>query len=88
MQNWAIPEVRDYKFALISEVCQNYDIDGFELDFMRHPQFFDLNETTSEQRVEIMTGFVRQVRELLNRTAQPEKAPLAVRPNTCLSIGI
>ena len=38
---------------------------------MRHPQFFDLNETTSEQRVEIMTGFVRQVRELLNRTAQP-----------------
>ncbi len=71
VQNWAIPEVRDYKFALISEICQNYDIDGFELDFMRHPQFFNLDETTSEERVQIMTGFVGQVRELLNQTAQP-----------------
>ena len=71
VQNWAIPEVRNYKFALISEICQNYDIDGFELDFMRHPQFFNLDETTSEERVQIMTGFVGQVRELLNQTAQP-----------------
>ena len=71
VQNWAIPQVRDYKFALISEICQNHDIDGFELDFMRHPQFFDLDATTSEQRVRIMTGFVGQVRELLNQTAQP-----------------
>ena len=71
VQNWAIPQVRGYKFSLISEICQNYDIDGFELDFMRHPQFFDLDETTSEERVQIITGFVRQVRKLLNRTAQP-----------------
>ncbi len=69
--NWAIPEARAYKFAFIREICENYDIDGFELDFMRHPNFFRLDETTRGQRVEIMTGFISQVRQLLDRTAAP-----------------
>lgn len=69
--NWAIPEVRDYKLALITEICENYDIDGFELDFMRHRRFFDLNETTEAQRVRIMTRFVKHVRAVLDRTARP-----------------
>ncbi|MFC1453199.1 hypothetical protein ACFLSJ_07660 [Verrucomicrobiota bacterium] len=71
--NWAEPEVRDYKFGFIRELCENYDIDGFELDFMRHTSFFRLDETTPEERVEIMTGFVRRVREVLDRTAKPDR---------------
>ncbi|MEW6355147.1 MAG: hypothetical protein AB1696_02380 [Planctomycetota bacterium] len=71
VQNWAIPEVREHKFAFIKELCENYDIDGFELDFMRFPAYFRLKETTSEQRSKIMTDFVRRVRELLDRTAKP-----------------
>jgi hypothetical protein len=54
-------------------MCENYDIDGFELDFMRHPQFFRLDETTSEQRSSIITEFISQVRELLDRTAKPDQ---------------
>ena len=69
--NWAEPEVRDYKFGFIRELCENYDIEGFELDFMRHFSFFRLDETTGEERCRIMTGFVRRVRELLDRTAKP-----------------
>ena len=68
--NWAIPEVRAHKLAFIQELCENYDLDGFELDFMRHYSFFQLDKTTSEQRRGIMTGFVRQVREVLDRTAR------------------
>jgi len=68
--NWAIPEVRAHKFAFIQELCENYDLDGFELDFMRFYSFFQLDKTTSEQRRAVMTGFVRQVRELLDRTAR------------------
>jgi len=71
VQNWAIPEVRAYKYAFIEELCENYDLDGFELDFMRHCSYFDLDKTTSEQRRDIMTGFVGQVRKLLDRTAGP-----------------
>ena len=49
MLNWAVPEVRDHMFALIAEQCRGYDLDGFEMDFLRHPSFFRLNETTPEQ---------------------------------------
>ncbi|MEW6360347.1 MAG: hypothetical protein AB1696_28700 [Planctomycetota bacterium] len=68
--NWAIPEVRQHKFAFIRELCENYDIDGLELDFMRHFRYFRTEETTSEERVKIMTGFVADVRRLLDHTAK------------------
>ena len=67
--NWAVPEVRDNKFALIREICQQYDVDGLELDFMRHTSFFRLEETTTAQRRQVMTEFVRRVRDVLDRTA-------------------
>ena len=69
--NWAIPAVREYKLALITELCENYDIDGLEMDFMRHARLFRLDETTEEQRVQIMTEYVSQVRRVLDRTAKP-----------------
>ena len=68
--NWAIPEVPARKLALISELCENYDIDGLELDFMRFYSFFPRDKTTGEQRRAIMTGFVREVRAALDRTAR------------------
>ncbi len=68
--NWAIPDVRAHKLALIAEICEQYDIDGFELDFMRHARYFRLEETTEPQRVEIMTQFVADVRAVLDRTAK------------------
>ena len=71
VHNWAIPEVREHKFAFIQEICENYDIDGFELDFMRHVSYFQVDKTTSEQRARIITEFVAQMREVLDRTAKP-----------------
>ena len=70
VQNWAIPEVPARRFAFIQELCENYDLDGFELDFMRMYSFFQLDKTTSAQRCGIITGFVRRVREMLDRTAR------------------
>lgn len=69
VQNWAVPEVRAEKLALITELCQNYDLDGLELDFMRYYSFFDLERTTRDERCAIMAGFVRQVRAALDRGA-------------------
>ncbi|MDR3404581.1 MAG: hypothetical protein P4L99_18915 [Chthoniobacter sp.] len=68
--NWAIPEVRAHKFALLQELCENYDLDGLELDFMRFYNYFPRDKTTSEQRRGIITGFIRDVRALLDRTAR------------------
>jgi hypothetical protein len=69
--NWAIPEVRRFKFAFIEELCEQYDLDGFELDFMRHNRFFDETKTPLAERCEIMNDFVHEVRRLLDRTARP-----------------
>ncbi|HSI12027.1 MAG TPA: hypothetical protein VK961_08285 [Chthoniobacter sp.] len=71
--NWAIPEVPARKLALIEELCTNYDLDGLELDFMRFYSFFPRDKTTSEQRREVITGFVRDVRAVIDRTARDGK---------------
>ncbi len=91
--NWIYPEVRNTLFALIEEQCENYDIDGFELDFMRHPDFFIVNETTLAQRRAIVGEFITRVRTLLNRTQRGDKYRyLCVRiPSslkTCDNIGV
>jgi hypothetical protein len=68
--NWAVPEVRAQKFALLQELCENYDLDGLELDFLRTYSYFRLAETTREQRAGIMSTFVKDVRAMLDRTAR------------------
>ncbi|GEP43595.1 hypothetical protein BGE01nite_28860 [Brevifollis gellanilyticus] len=70
VQNWAVEEVRAQKFALIRELCENYDLDGLELDYLRFYSYFRLDETPLEKRQAIMTSFVRKVRELLDKTAR------------------
>ena len=71
--NWAVPEVRDHIFALVAEQCRKYDIDGFEMDFMRQPSYFRLNETTVEQRRTIMTEFIGRVRKVLDEGSRGSK---------------
>lgn len=71
VHNWAVPEARAYKLALIKEICAGYDIDGLELDFMRHPSYFRQDETTSAQRRKIMPDFVAEVRKALDAGARP-----------------
>lgn len=73
VQNWAIPEVRQHKFDFIEEICRNYDIDGLELDFMRHCSLFNTSTTTVSQRKNIINGFISQVRSLLDETSIGEQ---------------
>ena len=66
-QDFAHQEVRDRKFEIIEEVCQRYDIDGVDLNFMRHPVFFSRTmrgQPVSAEELEIMTGLVRRIRRL------------------------
>ena len=72
--DWSIAAVRDHKFALIEEACANYDLAGLELDFLRHWVRFG-EKTPVEQRREITTGFVRRIREMLDRTAAVRGLP-------------
>jgi len=78
-QNWAMPEVREYKFNFIRELCENYDLKGLELDFMRYPALFRPYETTQTQREAVLAEFVKKVRDLLDETSRGKKRWLSLR---------
>ena len=67
--NWAIPEVVEHKYALINELCENYPLDGLELDFLRHWSRFPSEGTTVDERRAVTTGFVKRIRESLDRAS-------------------
>jgi hypothetical protein len=66
--DWAVPEVREYRFALIDELCRGYDLEGIELDYQRFPEFFQPTLAVPERRA-IMREFIARVRSLLDSTA-------------------
>ena len=62
--DYAKEGTRAFRLAQIEEVCRNYDVDGFELDFVRHPHFFKTGE--SGRCADRMTDLVRNVRKMMN----------------------
>jgi len=74
VMNYMIPEVRAWYFNILRELAEKYDIDGMELDFMRHNYFFRPEEV--EKGRGVMTGFVREIRSLLNALAAKRGKPL------------
>ncbi len=71
--NWIYPVVTEHLCEIIKEQCENYDIDGYELDFMCHPHMFDVSATTSEERRAVTEGFIKNVRAILDRTERGGK---------------
>ena len=77
--NFAIPEVRDLKFAVIEEVFRKYNFDGLELDLLRSPPYFIPGE--EPENAHLLTEYLRRVRKHLNKRSAElrRKLMLAVR---------
>ena len=76
--DFALPEVRQERLAVIEEVCDRYGADGLEID----PYvgvFFKPSQV--EENTPLLTDFVREVRALLDRIGEKrgEKLHLATR---------
>ncbi len=82
------PGVRDQVFRVIEEVCNNYEIDGLELDFFRQLTCFKSaawgQPVTQEER-DMMTELLRRVRTMTEEVAQERRRPMliAVRVPDC-----
>jgi len=85
--NYAIPEVREYFFAILQEVSERYDCDGLELDFMRFPYYFPPDRDSMQAYASVMTSFVRRVRAMTSELAGRRGRPfvLLVRVPTSLA---
>lgn len=79
--NYAMERVRDTALAYIREVCENYDVDGIDLDFYRHLLYFpsnaDLKDATQEER-DMMTDLMRKVRAMTEEVGMKRGRPILV----------
>ncbi len=89
-------KVRDLKFRYFEEVCQNYDIDGIELDFFRHPVLFKHKPglPVSQEELDLMTELIIRIRKMTDELGVEKGHPIliAIRvPDSveyCKAIGI
>jgi len=59
------PEVRAYQMAYVRELVFRYNMDGFELDWMRNP--FHFKPGQEKEGLAILTEFTAEVRHLLDQ---------------------
>ena len=77
--DFTFPEVRQHRLSIVEEVVQRFDVDGVELDFMRHPAFFRPDEAYGSRY--LVTDLVVQARRMLDEAgnARGRRLQLAVR---------
>ncbi len=63
-----VPEVRAYILELVTEAIENYDLDGFDLDFCRQPRLFKQGEEA--RGAPLLTALLRDIRAALDRKAE------------------
>lgn len=80
-QDYSHRAVRDRKFEIIEEVCKRYDIEGIELNYIRHPVFFSRTmrglPVTAEEAA-IMTSLMRRIRGSTDAIASGRGRPILV----------
>jgi len=72
--NFAVDEIRDVWLRYIDEQLSKYDAWGIELDFQR--EMYCLDHLGTPDCHEIMTGFVRDVRRVIDRHAAHKGHPV------------
>ncbi len=89
LEDFSKSEVRDFIVDIFEDVCQRYDIDGIELDFIRHPLFFRPNmkgDPATPSQVAQMTDMVRKIRVVTEREALKRGRPILVVIRAPLSV--
>ncbi len=72
--DYAVPQVREHMTNIIVELLSRFDVDGIELDYMRHPAFFRIEEAYANRH--LMTDMIRDVRGQMDRISQDKGKPL------------
>ncbi len=95
--NYARPEIRELAFRYVEEVCRNYDVDGVELDFFRHPVFFKSTtrgEPATAAEIAGMTALMRRIRAMADEVGRARGRPILIATHVpdsaeyCRAIGL
>jgi hypothetical protein len=74
-------EIRELAFRYIEEVCQNYDVDGIELDFCRHLCYFPsvaFGGQASADECQLITDLMQRIRRMTEVEGQRRGRPILV----------
>lgn len=72
--NFALQPVQDWTFALVKEQLDRYDIDGYELDFMRFADYFP--RAVAAESSPHLDRFVKRVRDYADSKAAERGHPI------------
>lgn len=87
--DFEIPQVLDYLFAILEDVCTRYDLDGIEIDYFRSPFFFRPNlefKPATPAQCDVLTAFQRRVRAMVGDKLLAIRPPMTIEK--CLHVGI
>ena len=76
--------------ALIREVCENYDIDGIELDYFRHLHSFPSianGAVATQTQCDLITDMMTEIREMTEEVGLNRGRPILVAVRVPDSIG-
>jgi hypothetical protein len=78
-KDYAFPKVRDFTHDVVGELVERPDVDGIELDFMRHPGGFRPDEAYANRY--LLTDMIVQLRRRMEAagTSRGQTLELAVR---------
>lgn len=74
-------EVRDRCVQFFKEVCENYDVDGVEMDFLRHFELFKTvgrGGVASQEQLDMLTDMVAQIRKVTEEAGMKRGNPILV----------
>lgn len=69
--NYSVPELREFRANIIFELAENYDFDGFQIDFARHIPVLPVGRQWELR--EGVTDFMRKVRNGLDKIGERKK---------------
>ncbi|WP_417384934.1 hypothetical protein [Gimesia sp.] len=74
-------EICDLAFRYVEEVCRNYDVDGVELDFFRHLNYFkrvSWGEPAGELELQRMNDLLRRIRTMADEVSLQRGRPILI----------
>jgi len=79
--DFAHKEVRDLCVQFFKEVCENYDVDGVELDFLRHFEIFKTvgrGGIATQEQIDMLTDMVSRIRKVTEEAGMKRGNPILV----------
>jgi hypothetical protein len=79
--NYELPEVREKVLRILTDVAERYNVEGLELDYFRHPIFFQpqiFGQPVTQAQRDLLTDMMRKLRKMADQRAAARGRPLLI----------